>query len=487
MTRSALMLSRRRFLASATATAVSTAVLARPLRATAQTAPRALRYPELIDATQSRRITLTAAPGRSDFDAMTDVATAGFNAAYLGPVLRLSRGETEIALENAMAEEISAHWHGLIVPGEVDGGPHQPVAPGTTWKVVLPIAQDPAPLWFHSHIHGRTGPQVYAGLAGMMQIADGRDGERGLPTAHGVDDLPIILQDKRFDDTGEAVYNPSMHDRMMGFLGNAMVVNGQVGATAVVPPGLIRLRLLNGSNARIYDLHMRSGQPLMMIASDGGFLPAPVALDRLLLGPGERAEVLIDLTGAPGDSLLSGMVDNSMMGIGIGEPFEVLPFVTDASLGAGVDRLPEVLGGTLPSFDTAGTILRRIALDTGGMGGGMMSGMMGHGPHGINGRAYEMDRIDFTLKQGEVQRWRIEALSMMHPFHVHGVQFQVLSENGAPPAPRNLGWKDTVLVSGMAEIAMRFVAPAPDHAPYMYHCHILEHEDGGMMGQFAVS
>lgn len=449
-----------------------------------------------MDATGSRRVALVAARGETEFVAGAASRTAGFNGSYLGPILRLPQGETEISVRNEMDETISSHWHGLVIPGEVDGGPHQPVAPGDTWTIALPVDQPAAPAWFHTHMHGRTAPLVHAGLAGVIQISDGQDAARGLPVDHGVDDLTLVLQDKRFDRSGRMVYDPAMHDTMMGFLGDVITVNGQVGSTAVVPQSIVRLRLLNASNARLFDLSFASGRPLHLIATDGGFLPAPVSVDRISLAPGERAELLVDFTAAQGDRLVSRDVANSMMGGGMmgnragAGPFDVLAFATDSGVQGRIDHLPEDLGGSRPRLDGSNAPRRQISLDM-MMGGGMMGGMMrrltGASTHGINGRSFDMERIDFEAKTGQVERWQITAPMMKHPFHVHGTRFQVIAENGGAPKVQNRGWKDTVLVDGSVDILVRFDRTAPRNAPYMYHCHILEHEDGGMMGQFTVA
>src|SRR5690606_11298534 len=116
----------------------------------------------------------------------------GFNGAYLGPLVKVRNGSSVAAsVANRTARTVSVHWHGLLVPGAVDGGPHQPIAPGATWNPTLPVAQAPATLWYHTHIHGQTGAGVHAGLAGVLLVTDGRDGERGLPAATGLDDLVL--------------------------------------------------------------------------------------------------------------------------------------------------------------------------------------------------------------------------------------------------------------------------------------------------------
>ncbi len=497
------MTSRRTFLAGLSASAAAVAL---PGMAFAQNGPKKLAMPPLLDATGTGRIELTAMAGRTNFLGLSDTETWGYNQPYLGPTLRLNaKGETAATVQNALRRHISVHWHGLIAPGDVDGGPHQPVAPGATWQPVLPVDQPPATIWYHSHIHGETAPQVHRGLAGILQLTDGRDDERGLPSSYGEDDLTLVLQDKRFDRSGRMVYDPSMQDTMMGFSGDMMLVNGQFGAVASVPKGIVRLRLVNASNARIYTLSFEDGRPMHLVGTDSGLLDKPIPLQVLPLAPAERAEVLVDFSSGGAARLVSGPNINSegMMGGGMmgggrgmmgggrgitpaeGSAFVVLPFEVDETRKARIDTLPANVGGSLAQVKGEVVGTRHLALEM-NMGPMMMFSRRGR-RFSISGDSMDMRVINQQIKLGTVERWIISAEMLMHPFHVHGVAFQVVGENGAAPRPENLGWKDTVLVNGQAEILIRFTQPASRKIPYMYHCHILEHEDGGMMGQFAVA
>jgi FtsP/CotA-like multicopper oxidase with cupredoxin domain len=428
--------------------------------------------PPLLDTRDTGRLALTATSGTTAFAGGPGIPTAGFNQAYMGPTILVQNGELAAEVQNALDEPISTHWHGLLVPGEHDGGPHLAIAPGATWRPEMSIAQDPATVWYHSHIHEQTAEQVYFGLAGVIHVTDGQDDARGLPSTYGIDDLTLVLQDRRFDASGRMVYDPSMMDIMHGFAGNRMLVNGQSSATAVVPEGVVRLRLLNGSNARIYTLFLDDARPMHLVATDGGFLPAPVALEVLRLAPGERAEVLVDFSGGNAPVLMSDP----------GQAYGVLQFATDRTLAARITRLPDQLDSAPEDLSGAEVATRQVSLDM-GMGGMMMGG----GGFAINGRPYDMRRIDFEVALGSVERWRIHSTMVAHPFHVHGVRFRVVSENGGAPRPENTGWKDSVLVPGEAEILARFDQPASRETPFMFHCHILEHEDAGMMGQFTVT
>lgn len=455
-----------------------------PAGAFAQTGKR-LSYPPVLDATTSKRFQLRAQSGTTYFNGRAATDTLGYNQDYLGPTLRLMTGaETQADVQNQLATPVTAHWHGLLVQSAFDGGPHQAIAPGQTWQPVLSLDQPPATAWYHSHVHGATAEQVMRGLAGVLQVTDGDDVARGLPTTYGIDDLTLVLQDRDFNWRGRMKYSEGMHQSMNGFIGETMVVNGQIDATAAVPKGIVRCRLVNGSNARIYHLSLSDNRPMHLVATDSGYIDRPVALNDFTLAPGERAEVLIDFTGGTDCTLISDNVSNSAMGGRSDSQFVVLPFAVDTTLPAGITRLPEILDGVLPALDFADAPVRRFSLD---MPMGIGSMMSGGNRFSINNASFDETVLNFSVAQNSIERWVVEGALMMHPFHVHGVRFQVLTENGQQPRPENRGWKDTVLVNGRVEIAVRFDKSAPRSAPFMYHCHILEHEDGGMMGQFSVT
>lgn len=447
-----------------------------------------LTLPPLLDTMQSKSFALTAMAGSTAFVPGGATPTAGFNQAYLGPVVRLSQGDVRATVSNTLEMDVSTHWHGMLFPGETDGGPHQLVASGGKWQPDLNVDQPPCTGWFHTHVHGGTATGVYSGLAGGLIVSDGRDDDRGLPSTYGVDDLYLVLQDKQFSADGQMVYGTDMMSRMHGFAGDTIVVNGQVGSVAEVPKGIVRLRLLNGCNARIFRLAMSDGKPLNLIATDGGYLSQPMATDRLRLAPGERAEVLVDFGDGRHVALVSqkdlnrgpGAMVSQFHDIGasiIGGDFEVLAFAPSDDTGR-IRSLEVGLDGSVPHLnDEHVAETRQFSLDMAEMGGGPMA---------INGRPFDHSRIDFETVLGSVERWTITASEMAHPFHVHGVSFQVESENGDAPRLENTGWKDTVLVDGEVTLLMKFTKPASQETPFMYHCHILEHEDAGMMGQFVV-
>ena len=461
-----------------------------------------LKMPPLLDTTSSGKLDLAAQYGKTSFFKNSVSETIGFNQGYLGPTLRMKEGPLAPNVVNELQTPITVHWHGLLVPGEHDGGPHLPIASGNRWLPEMDIAQSPTTAFYHTHIHGRTARDVYAGLAGIIHVTDERDDDREIPNTYGLDDLTLVIQDRRFTGDGRLSYDLSMMDAIHGFTADTILVNGQANAMAVVPKGMVRLRLINGSNARIYTLSADDNRPLHLIATDGGYLDKPKAIDNLRLAPGERAELLVDFGNGNDMTMMSagdpntgpggmmgrvrGMLDNL-----IDRSFVVLPFTVDDRQKPNFSKLPDDLGGDIPDLSGKEIGVRQFSLDMGTGAGGMMGGgMMGGGMMGnmgINNRGFDMARIDLRVGLGTVEKWVVSTSMLAHPFHIHGVAFQVLKENGRPPKPESAGWKDTVVIDGISELLVRFDKPASEDHPYMYHCHILEHEDRGMMGQFTVS
>lgn len=475
----------------------------------------ALPIPKLIEARNSEPVTLSLQKGSHRFGSGPTVSSRGISSSYLGPVVRVSSGDTiPFRVENHLDDETTLHWHGMLVPSHLDGGPHNAIEPGGVWSPEIAVKQPPATTWFHPHPHGDTARQVYLGLAGMMIVSDGGDRDRGLPATYGIDDLPLVLQDKRFGRNGELVYEPTMMDLMRGFQGDTLLVNGVVDPIANVPAGFVRLRLLNAANARNFDLRFTDLRPFFVIAGDAGYLAEPVEVRSLVIAPAERYEVLVnfadgrtvDLVTAPDTHHGDG--PGMMMQMGparrsAGQTEHLLRFRPDPELKAAVSTLPRQLA-TLMAPDIKSAVAWRTFELNPMMGMGMM-GMRARGRDqvasadhdhgdgraqmmGINGRSFAMNRIDMTAKLGTAEIWEISAggMPMAHPFHVHGASFRILSKNSRKPDAHQSGWKDVVLVDEHAEILVRFDHPAPPKLPFMYHCHILEHEDHGMMGQFAV-
>lgn len=427
----------------------------------------------------ARRFTLGLQPGETQFKAGLATRTWGVSGNYLGPTIRARRGErVELAVHNGLDQETSLHWHGMHLPAAMDGGPHQPVAPGATWEPGWTIDQQAATLWYHPHVHGATADHTYRGLTGLF-IVDDPAGEGAdalnLPSAYGVDDLPMIVQDRAFDGDNQFTERVPLAGSL-GVIGDEILVNGTLGPYADVTTRLVRLRLLNGSNARLYNFGFSDDRPFHLIATDGGLLAEPWEASRLQLSPGERAEIVvafqpgetIDLRSYPSPGLggASGRLD------GFEDSLDICRFRAADDL-SDTTEIPATLADAPDLADAAVAAERTFVLAS----------------DQINGRSMAMDRIDFGVREGTVEVWEVtNDNGFIHNFHVHDVQFQVLTVDGAEPEPHLRGWKDTVLlVQGRRyRLAMRFTDHTDPNVPYMYHCHLLQHEDDGMMGQFVV-
>jgi FtsP/CotA-like multicopper oxidase with cupredoxin domain len=393
----------------------------------------------------------------------------------------------------------------------MDGHPRYAIAPGESFEYDFQVINRAGMYWFHPHPHQLTGPQVYYGLAGLFIVSDDEEAALGLPA--GEYDLPLVIQDRTFDSQNEMVYLANgMMDQMIGFLGDTIMVNGAPNAMQDVKASAYRLRLLNGSNSRIYKLAWQDGTPLTVIATDGGLLEAPVTRDYLTLAPGERVELWADFSGRTGSEMLlvslpfSGVSNGGgMMGGGSslsnGAPFEILNLKVGEK-GADVSPLPTRLS----------TIARHRMEDAVNQNNPRSFALAMQGmTHTINGSVFEMDTVSQNeiVQFGDLEVWEFANLEgggggmgmgmmnmqMPHPMHIHGVQFQVLGRKlaqGNELMYQELsvgfvddGWKDTVLVmpGEKVQVLVRFENYA---GIFLYHCHNLEHEDAGMMRNYKI-
>jgi len=531
---------RREFLKLTAAVSVASAL---PLwsRSVFAASRPSLPVPELLTADARNRISLIIQAGKTQFGPHL-ATTWGYNGNLLGPALQLKQGEeATIDIHNRLAEETTVHWHGLEVPGAVDGGPQDVIAAGGSRTVTFTPTQRAATCWFHPHQHGKTGRQVAMGLAGLVLISDAESEKLLLPKQWGIDDVPVIVQDKKFTSAGEIDYQLDIMSAAVGWFGDTLLTNGALYPEHAAPRGWLRLRLLNGCNARSLNFATSDKRPMYVVASDGGLLAEPVKVNALPVLMGERFEVLVDTTdGKPFDLIT---LPVNQMGMAIA-PFDrpqpvlrVQPLTIQAS-----GKLPDVLAAmpALPSLQGLTQRTLQLSMDPmldmmgmqalmqkygdqamSGMDHGMMMnhgemgnmnnmnhgdmGSMNHGgtaqmKHGnkefdfhnanrINGKAFDMNVPLFAAAKGQYERWVISGKGdmMLHPFHIHGTQFRILSENGKAPAPHRSGWKDTVRVEGdVSEVLVKFDHDAPKEHAYMAHCHLLEHEDTGMMLGFTV-
>lgn len=444
--------------------------------------PRALRIPPLLDptpdATGTKRFDLRLQAGTTDLLPGKPAATWGVNGAHLGPTLRARRGDrVSMRVRNALPESTTVHWHGMHLPAAADGGPHQPIEPGAVWSPSWTIDQPAATLWYHPHPHERTADQVYRGLAGMFLLDDPQADRLALPGRYGVDDIPLIVQDKRLNDEGELDFGQAMISPI-GRLGSTVLVNGTYRPHLVVRTQRIRLRLLNASTARFYDFAFDDSRSFDLVSTDGGLLDAPKPTDHVQLSPGERAEVVVSVR--PGERVVlrsdpPDLGTNAWEGrfSGADDRFDLLELRAADVLESSPAVPARLVDPPELADDASGAPRRTFELSS----------------RRINDRRMDMGRIDQTVPLDTTERWHItNGAGIPHNFHVHDARFEVLAVDGRAPSASLSGWKDTIAVlpRQRIEVAIRFTDYADPDVPYMFHCHLLQHEDRGMMGQFVV-
>lgn len=413
-----------------------------------------LHIPNLFSDTQ-----LNAGIYQADIGGGKSSRVWAFNNSFPGPTIERSRGESlEVTFNNNLVDESIVHWHGMLVNHENDGHPKFAVPPGGHYDYNFTVDQRATMNWYHPHPHGKTGEQVNMGLAGAFIIRDTEEQSKQLPS--GAYELPLIIRDVSFDRQGDLEYKP----RSGGFVGKTYLVNGTLEPFIAVDRAIYRLRILNGSNARIFNFGLSNNQQFRLIGNDGGLLESEVSISSFVASPAERFDLLVDFRNVnAGDSV---MLHDAFSG------WDVLEFkVGTKSVNTDV---PSVTS-TVPSL---GTPVRERAFSFDGMSK-------------INGQLYEMDRIDWEVPFNETEDWIFTTNgNAPHPVHVHGAYFQVQSRNGGRNEvyPWETGWKDTVLLEDgeTVRVRIKFDSPETQGGTYLMHCHKLEHEDMGMMANFKV-
>jgi FtsP/CotA-like multicopper oxidase with cupredoxin domain len=423
---------------------------------------------------------------------------------YLGPVIQLRRGQrVRVRFRNQLAEDSIVHWHGLDVPQEADGHPRLAIGHGHEYVYDFEVTIRAGTYWYHPHPHMRTGAQVYQGLAGLLIVKDPDEERLALPS--GEAELSCVIQDRRFDARNQLVFHGAgMMEMMNGFLGDRVLVNGVPQPTMDVDAGWLRIRLLNGSNARIYKLAWTRDLHALLIGGDGGLLERPLRQRVLTLAPAQRADLLLDLSGVPAgtavhlESLafpeadagivgMRGMMGGATGSTPNGAPLRVLTLRTRDRKGVAY-RVPERLS----------TFEERSSPSPAGPVRGIPLTFM-RMQWLIGGRTFDMTGVaaEETVAAGSTGTWEFRnvanpmGMQAAHPMHIHGPQFRVLSRTGGSAnALRegivDAGWRDTVLV--LPGETVRVQIPFTRHPGlYLSHCHILEHEDMGMMRNFRVT
>lgn len=409
---------------------------------------------------------LTTNEGTMEFISGKMTKTLGFNGAYLGPTIMLnSKDKIKVKVNNLLDEATTVHWHGLIIPGESDGGPHQVIHPNGEWETEFQIIQPAATTWYHPHGWQSTASQVYRGLAGLLIIDDEISRNLNLPSDYGINDIPIIIQDRSFNREGQFIRSRRM--MMSRKQEDFLLVNGSIHPFVQVSSSKIRLRVINASNEMNMRISLSQKLPVFQIASDGGLLTMPVQRTTVFLAPAERVELVVDFSGRKKGEKVELNVQNQ----------GVLTFIISNEVEDDTE-IPDSLV-TIKEIDLETKLPKRE----------FILGSMGANFH-INGKSFEIDRIDEIGTVNTTEIWEISVKDHMmmssqgHPFHIHGTQFRIVSRNNQIPEAYEQGWKDTVFIRNneTVQLLVQFHYPGV----YMYHCHILEHEENGMMGQVLI-
>jgi len=454
-----------------------------------------LFIPELLEGPS---FDLQIQTGTTQFFPGINTPTFGINGNVLSPTLVFNKGETvTLNVTNNLTSSTTMHWHGLHVAAMNDGGPHQIIEEEATWSPQFEVMNNAGTFWYHPHGEGKTDLHVSKGLAGMIIVRDDVEAALELPRTYGVDDFPIIVQTKSFDVLNQVQIATQADTTVM--------VNAIVNPYLDVPAQVVRFRLLDGSSERSYLIGFSNNMNFFQIATDGGLLEEPFETNRLRLSPGERAEILVDLAALQGETIYmmsyssefpDGIIGAETVGM-LAEPegysdnplngldFELLQLNVAEPTANPVTTVPTSLATITPISIDDIDVERTITFAPLEMGPDNMV----EGPFGMNGVQFNMEVINETVQLDDIELWTLtNQTQVAHPFHIHDIQFLVVDFNGDNPPADQSGWKDVVLVMPMQSVS--FITKFEDFAdpvtPYMYHCHLLHHEDEGMMGSFLV-
>jgi bilirubin oxidase len=414
-------------------------------------------------------VRLTAAPTRLSLLPGTTTDVWAYNGRVPGPTLEVREGDRVIVhFKNELPEPTTVHWHGIHLPVNMDGSPLDPVPPGASYDYVYTIPRGTAgTYWYHPHPHHRTKFQVAMGLYGALIVRADDD-----PLPASLPEKLLILSDGRFDASGRIDLGHHGHvnpiDEANGYEGNTLFVSGQIQPTIAIRAGEVqRWRVINASASRFYRLSL-PGHTFLHVGTDGGLFERGVERSEVLVTPSERVELLVRGTSAPGSravlqSLPYDRYAPQTRPADWERPREILTLVYSEGARVTSVAIPERLR-PIPPLDVSKATATRLVV--------LFQGF-------LNNRLFDEKRVDFPAPLGATEIWQLEnPLGMDHPFHLHGFQFQVLDRGGVPE-PR--AWKDTVNVA-KGEL-VRFVVRYDDYpGKWMFHCHILDHEDHGMMG-----
>lgn len=409
---------------------------------------------------------------------------------FWGPTLIFNKGDNvSFNITNNLDDTTTLHWHGFHIPAKMDGGPHQKIAPGATWSPYFQVMNSASMYWFHPHLHEKTYEQLTMGAGGLIIVKDPIESALNLPRTYGTDDIPLVLTSRRFNSDNS--FNTSVND-----YGDYLLANGTLYPQISLPKQYVRLRVLNAEIERAYNLGFSDGRTFYVIGNDGGLLDAPIAVTRLVLGVGERTDMILNLGNDNIGSSLSLRSYNSNQAFGFpgGESaqtgalgsllndkdFEVLKINVSASTSNPITSIPSKLttNTTLRASDATTNITTNI---TAGQGGSEFA---------FDNNNYNYVTINHTIPLNSVVKWTFVNSNIFgHSIHIHDIQFKIVSRSSGAIQSYESGWKDTFYLQRGETVSV--VAKFSDFAdavnPYMYHCHFPNHEDAGLMGQFLVT
>lgn len=420
--------------------------------------------------------------------------TGGINGDFWGPTIFINKGDTvHMNVQNKLNDSTTIHWHGMHLPAVMDGGPHQVIPPGTLWQPYWKVTNQAATYWYHPHLHEMTTEHLTKGIGGFLIVRDADEAALALPRTYGVDDIPLMLTSRRFDASNQFTTTNAY--------GDIEFVNGTTNPQVSLPKQMVRLRILNAEIERAYNLGFSDNRTFYVIANDGGLLNAPLAVTRLRLLVGERAEILVDLGNDAVGSTIDLKAYNAGQPFGFpgSEPqttgqfgsllnnkdFNILHINVAATTTGAITSVPSTLVNNTYWTANDATVARNIAITDGQPGPGGK-------PFSFDNAVFEFNTINKTVNINNIEKWTVTNNNVFgHAFHIHDVEFKIVARNGsaANVGAFESGWKDVMYVP--VNESVTFVAKFDDYAdlthPFMYHCHFGLHEDAGMMGQFVVS